>query len=266
MDPDSAFYAPHGDDLVPDPLTRGPWRVDHQHGGPPAALLARAFEALAPADAWHVARVTVEFLRPIAVDRPLRVSAERSREGKQVLGLHGVLTCDGRPVARAHALCVRLLPLELPADVVAPEQPADPESFPAFRFPFFPWPVGYHTAVETRLESGAIGDGPAVAWLRPLHPLVRGEPTSPLQRVLIVADAINGVGFALDLRRYTFVNADLTVYLHRMPEGEWVRLAATPSPQPTGVGLVEAQIGDRRGPIGRALEAQVLALREPATP
>jgi hypothetical protein len=147
--------------------------------------------------------------------------------------------------------------------VLPPGRPADPESFPAFTFPFFRSAVGYHTAVEVRLESGVIGSGPAVAWLRPRHPLVRGESTSALQRVLIAADAINGVGFALDLARYTFINADLTVYLHRLPEGPWLRLAAHPSPQPDGVGVVEAELGDTHGPIGRALEAQVLRLREP---
>ena len=41
----------------------------------------------------------------------------------------------------------------------------------------------------------------------------------------------------------------------------WLRLAASPSPQSTGVGLVEAELGDRHGPIGRALEAQVLRAR-----
>ena len=41
----------------------------------------------------------------------------------------------------------------------------------------------------------------------------------------------------------------------------WLRLAASPSPQSTGVGLVEAELGDPHGPIGRALEAQVLRAR-----
>ena len=263
MDTDQAFYDLDGDDLIPSPLTRGPWSPQIQHGGPPSALLARAFEALAPPAQWHIARVTVDLLRPIAVDRPLRASAERSREGKQVLGLCGELRCDDRPVARAHALCVRRQPLELPAHVLPPEQPVDPESFPPFVFAIFAWPVGFHTAVEARLESGAIGRGSAVAWLRPRHPLVRGEPCSALQRVMIVADAINGIGCTLDMQRFTFINADLSVYLHRLPEGPWVRLAATSSPQPDGIGLVEAQIGDHHGPIGHALEALVITARGP---
>lgn len=258
---DSAFYSRDGEHLVPTALTRGPWDPGHQHGGPPAALLARACEALAPPAEWHVARFTVEFLRPVPIDRPLQLRAAPTRSGQQVLTLEGLLSSDDRPLARAHALCVRQRPLSLPPGVLPPERPADPERFPAFAFPFFRAAVGYHTAMEVRLESGVIGEGPAVAWMRPRHPLVLGEPTSALQQVLIAADAINGIGFSLDLDRFTFVNADLTVYLHRPLEGAWLRLAATPSPQPNGVGIVEAELGDHRGPIGRALEAQVLRSR-----
>lgn len=270
MDTARAFYSvdhsASGERLVPSALTRGPWHPDHQHGGPPAALLARAFEALAPPAEWHIARFTVEFLRPVPIDTVLQLHATPTRSGQQVLTLEGLLSTDERPLARAHALCVRQVPLPLPPEVLPPARPLDPESFPAFTFPFFRAAVGYHTAMEVRLESGAIGGGPAVAWLRPRHPLVLGEATSALQRVLIAADAINGVGFALDLDRFTFVNADLTVYLHRLPEGPWLRLAASPSPQPSGVGLVEAELGDSQGAIGRALEAQVLRLRhEPRT-
>ena len=45
------------------------------------------------------------------------------------------------------------------------------------------------------------------------HPLVAGEEPSPLQRVLIAADAGNGVSAALDWRRYLFINTDLSVHL-----------------------------------------------------
>jgi acyl-CoA thioesterase len=252
-----AFYLPDGDRLVATELTRGPWHLDHQHGGPPAALLARALEARAGED-WHVARITVEFLRPLTIGPPHRVTTRVTRPGRRVLGLAAEILTDDQVVARAAALAVRRAPLDLPPDAPPADVPRDPEAFPVHRFAFFRWEVGYHSAMDVRLESGRVGHGPATAWLRPKHPLVAGEPTSPLQRVMIAADAINGVGHVLDLARFTFVNADLTVYLHRLPEGEWLRMAAEPSPQPAGVGLVEAALADRRGPVGRALEAQVL--------
>jgi len=260
MDPD-AFFHPDGDRLVPTALTRGPWHLDHQHGGPPAALLARAIEALAPPEHWHPARFTLDFLRPVPVTRPLRAVAELTRRGKTVLGLSARLLDGEQPVASATALYIRRLELELPAGAAPAAVHRDPESFAPFVFSFFRWEVGYHTAIEARLEFGEIGRGPATAWMRARHPLVAGEPTSPLQQVLIVADAINGVGFILDLAHHTFVNADLSVHLHRLPTDPWIRLAATPSPQPQGVGLVDAELSDRLGPIGRALESQVIAAR-----
>lgn len=258
-----AFYSRDGDGdaFVGTPLTRGPWQIDHQHGGPPAALLARALEALAPAEHWHPARFTIEFLRPVAVDRPLRAVAEVTRRGSSVLGVAGTLHDGERPVARGQLLCVRRQPLALPAGAAPAGWDIDLAALTPFVFPFFRWDVGYHTAIEGRLESGTLGAGPAVAWLRPRHPLLADEPTSPLQSTLIVADAINGVGFVLDLARYSFINAELTLYLHRLPGSSWIRLAASPSPQPTGVGVVEAEVGDLRGPVGRALEAQVIVAR-----
>ncbi len=256
-----AFYHRDHDQLIATALTRGPWSIDQQHGGPPSAALAGAFAPLAPADAWQPARFTIEFLRPVLVAGPLRTSAEVTRSGKQALGLAGTLLQNDRPVARASALYVRRLAVELPPAATPAAAPRDPDASPAFTFPFFRWELGYHTAIDGRLEAGAIGGGPATAWLRSRVPLIADEPTSPLQQVLIVADAINGVGFGLDLRRFTFINADLTVYLHRLPVDPWIRLATSPNPQPTGVGLVEAELADRLGPIGRALEAQVIAPR-----
>lgn len=262
------FYERAGERLIPTALTRGPWSEALQHGGPPSALLARACERIASAELWHPARVTIDFLRPIPVAAPLQIDAAITRSGKQVLGidaeLRSILDGEPRPVARARVLFIRRQPLELPPQSPPADHPRDPTPMPAIPFDFFAWQVGYHTAIEIRRESGSIGAGPAIAWLRTLHPLVADEPISPLQRVLLVADAINGVGSNLDMRRYSFVNADLTVYLHRLPDSDWIRLAAAPNPQATGVGLVHAELADTRGPIGHALESQVITVNEPA--
>jgi hypothetical protein len=41
-------------------LTRGPWHPDHQHAGPPSALICRAIERAATEDGLtHLARLTV---------------------------------------------------------------------------------------------------------------------------------------------------------------------------------------------------------------
>jgi hypothetical protein len=91
-------------------------------------------------------------------------------------------------------------------------------------------------------------------------PLLPDETPSPLQRVLAAADSGNGVSAALDWRRYLFINVDLSVHLHRMPEGEWVCLRAITLPEQDGVGISDTALFDRSGPIGRA--AQTLLVDE----
>lgn len=241
-------------------LTRGPWSVAHQHGGPPAALLARALErelaAIEPSA--RIVRVTVEIVRPIPI-ATLAVEVERVRAGRQVQELRGRLLHDGREVCRAAALGIRAMAVE-----VAPprgDRLAPPERSAPFEFPFFTHEVGYHRGMEVRVARGTWGSGALAAWMRMRAPLVPGEQPTPLQRVMIAADSGNGVSLALDVARFTFVNPDLTVYLHRWPAGEWVCLDATTTPQPTGIGLAESALHDTEGPIGRSLQSLVIAPR-----
>ena len=69
--------------------------------------------------------------------------------------------------------------------------------------------------------------------------------------MLVAADSGNGVSADPRLERYLFINVDLSVHLHRMPEGEWVCLDALTLPEPTGVGLADTLLWDERGRIGR---------------
>jgi hypothetical protein len=103
--------------------------------------------------------------------------------------------------------------------------------------------------------------GPATVWMKMKVPLIAGEETSPLQRLLVAADAGNGVSAALDWRRYLFINVDLTVHLHRMPEGEWICLDAVTLPEHNGIGIADARLFDERGSIGRAVQSLLVAER-----
>ena len=61
-----AVFIPAGDSrFTATELARGPWDPNAQHGGAPAALLMRGFEALPAADGLQIARVTYEFMRPV---------------------------------------------------------------------------------------------------------------------------------------------------------------------------------------------------------
>ena len=95
-----ALYLPDGDRFVPTELSRGPWSPDAQHGGPPAALLARAIERFEGGEHMHVARLTIELLRPVPL-RPLAIEARWARPGRKVQLVAASLHDGETEVARA---------------------------------------------------------------------------------------------------------------------------------------------------------------------
>jgi hypothetical protein len=252
-----AFYVADGDLYVATEHTRGPWSPGHQHGGPPAALMARAVERAAPG--LMLARMSVDLLRPVPI-AALAVRTETLRAGKKVQRLRAILLANDEPVAHAVALLIRTQAVPIPAASAAALLPP-PESVPPFQFPFFHDAIGYHQAMETRMEAAAFGTGDVAAWMRRRLPLLAGEMPSPMQRILLAADSASGVSAMLDPARFTFVNSDLTVAVHRPLEGEWVGMRATTIPQPHGVGLADTQLFDTRGAVGRAVQSLVIEAR-----
>src|SRR5207244_11621184 len=148
-----AFYVPDGDAFVATVHTRGPWSATHQHGGPPAALLARALEAQAPG--FVIARITVDFLLPVPIDR-LAVRVETLRAGSKVQRLLARLLHGERVMALAVAALVRPGAVAIASPANDPAL-APPECGRPFQFPFFNEPVSYHVAVETLLVPGVEG-------------------------------------------------------------------------------------------------------------
>jgi hypothetical protein len=166
-------------------------------------------------------------------------------------------------VMRASGWRLRTAEVALPEDAIAadaappgPEQGTDADFFPTGK------EIGYQTAMEYRFVDGSFLDpGPATVWMRMRHPLVDGEPPSPLQRVLTAADSGNGVSATLDWRRFIFINVDLTVQLERLPAGEWVCLDAVTLPQRSGIGSADTLLYDERGRIGRAMQTLLVGER-----
>ena len=95
------------------------------------------------------------------------------------------------------------------------------------------------------------------------HPLVEGETPSPYQRVAVAANSGNGISAALDIRKYVFVNCDLTINLFRRPEGEWICLEARSLFGGNGCGMAESALYDEQGLIGRATQSLAVRPRSP---
>jgi hypothetical protein len=254
-----AFYLPLGDDRYSSTEhTAGPWTSESQHLGPPSALLVRELERCDPRPEAALSRVTFEVLGPVPV-ADLQVRARVERPGRSVELLSAELSHNGRVVQRAHAWRIAGADTSTiaggAADALLPPEDGTPMPIPA------DWQCGYLAAMEWRsLHGGVFTPGDAVVWARSLVEVVDGEEPTALQRMLTVADSASGVSSRLDIRTWFAINTDLTVHLHRQPEGEWFALDARTVIGPDGVGLASSVLHDRSGPVGRT--AQALFVRE----
>jgi acyl-coenzyme A thioesterase PaaI-like protein len=263
-DPEPLF-SPDGGRLVPSGHTRGPWDPRYQHGGPSAALVARAVEGAVGAG-FTVTRLTIELLRPVALV-PLTVSAQVTKPGRRVVRVEVGLDADGDPVVRASAVAVRHADLPVGADAPDDDRTIVPGPGPEGGVPLDfgapdEGPVFHRTGMDVRIVAGAAGQpGPARAWFRLRRPVVAGEEPSPLQRAAAAADFCNGLSWALPFERWSYVNPDLTVQLARPPEGEWIALDARTVLSDEGTAVAEAELFDQAGRLGRAAQSLILESR-----
>jgi hypothetical protein len=254
------FYIPDGPDrFVSTPSTAGPWGTDSQHGGPPAALLARAIERLDAAEGRAIGRFTMELLGPVPVG-PLRIEAGVARPGRSVAMCEA--TAYGEPRGRA---CARATAWLFPATEDGPGSPEPLKHGPVdgtTKEPPPSWSRGYLDAMEWRWIEGAVSEpGPGVVWMRPTVDLVEGEAMSPVQRLLSCVDSASGASAALDIATWVFLNTDLTVHVLRPPVGDWVCLSAETTLGTGSVGLATSRVHDEQGLVARSAQALLVARR-----
>lgn len=251
---------PDGDRFHATFSTTGPWFADAQHGGPPTALLIRALERCAARPDGLLARITVELLGPVPAGE-VRVRAHVERSGRAVELLAAELAADGRVVLRARAWRIATGDTAVVATGSAEPLPA-PETVPANVQRPAGWLPGFLDSMEWRwLHGGLAEPGPGTVWARPLVAVVAGEKPTALQRLALVADSGNGVAAPLDLRKWLFINSELTLHLHRTPIGEWAAVDARTTIGPTGVGTVAGLLFDTAGQVGRSAQALLVRPR-----
>lgn len=262
--PSPPLFEMSGDRFVPRALTRSPWATDALHGGPVAALMAGALDAVAGDRPFHPGRFTLELHRPVPLE-PLAVTCEVARPGKRVRLLQARLTDTADTLLATATL--QQIRVESEADAAtepsaAARTPPGPDGIPRV---LFDWPVSheaFHThATEHRADRDVNELGPATQWIRVTSPLVEGRPLSALERAVAAADFANGVSKAVPMDQYTFINPDLTVVLHRRPRGEWICVDARTTIHGDGVGLARATLFDEEGEIGLAAQTLLIATR-----
>jgi acyl-CoA thioesterase len=55
----------------------------------------------------------------------------------------------------------------------------------------------------------------------------------------------------------SFVNADITLYLHRLPAGEWLGFEVISHQSAGGIAVGETTMYDEEGPIGKSIVCAV---------
>ncbi len=254
----SALYVRSGNLFEPTELTRGPWDPRAQHGGAPAALIAGELERVG--EGRPFARIALHLLKPVPLT-PLTLTTEVVRDGRRARRIRADLKSGDEVVCFGYALQIQgsdepVPEIALPGRIDKPPEAGTPPP------PFGEGPMFAGYGIEVRFVHGALtSPGPGTAWFRLLVPVVEGEPTSQLQRTMAAADFGNGISSAVRWDQYTFVNPELTVFLLREPEGDWIGNDAVTAIDPGGIGVADATLHDERGPFARALQSLYVARR-----
>ena len=258
-----AFFTVDGDSYLPSAMTRGPWGVA-LGGQVVGGLLGWGIERSGIDADFQPARLTVDLLRPV-LPEPVQIHTSVQREGRRIKLVDGTLVQNGRTVARASALFLRRG--EHPegevwsGPVEMPPLPTGSDGFPA-DMPFLIW--GYGATLDGS-PGNAAGEweqshSRKFAWTRLFRPMVHGHPLTPFTRLAFVGDVTSSLThWGTGGLRY--INADYTVTASRLPDGEYIGLAAQSHYGTAGVATGSATLFDRHGPIGTS---SALALAQPA--
>ncbi|MEB3070493.1 thioesterase family protein [[Mycobacterium] vasticus] len=239
-------------------LTASVWGPDLQHGSPPLALLTREIEELLADSGQRIGRLSLDILGAIPV-APVKVRAWVQRPGRRIRLLEAEMRAgdDDRPVARLSAWALATTD----STAVSTDRHSPLIEGPSLPPPaWFDQSTGYAKSVRWRAQPDS-PDGAAVAWLRPQVPLSDDRPTTALQRLAMVVDSANGIGAALPVDEYIFMNTDTVVHLHRLPTGDDFGMRARASIGPDGIGATTAELFDHTGFIGTSAQTLLVQKR-----
>ncbi len=257
--PTGALFRREGSCYVPTDRARGPWSPDALHGSPVAALIAFAVEErLNRSSGLRIARQTIDLFRPVPYGR-LQVDVEPIREGRRIAVYQTRLICEGRLLTQATTLCLLSDPeLGAVGSDYGASGPVPPEQAIANRVERdgARW-VSYPGTLEMRHVTPPGHGEPPVVWIRTDAPVLEDAPLSPSVSAASIADFVSP--FAnMQPGRSGYVNADITMLLHRAPVGAWHYLRVVTRGAADGVATAQAVLGDRRGAYGSSAAASLI--------
>jgi Thioesterase-like superfamily len=243
MEPDPYFRHDAGGPFVPTDICRGPWDPETLHGRVVSALMAYEVDRAWGQTEFHPARFTVDLYR-VPRFAPVEVSSRVVRDGNRIKVIDAEFTSNGESIARASAILLRRTDQPEgnvwsppPWDVPSPDSLPQPTNALARMWETRTIDHGFGTVERKR------------AWLRETHVLVAGVALTPFVRAAFAADFTNPFANSGDAG-LKYVNADITLYLHRLPVGEWLGFEVTSHHSHDGIAVGECTLHDLQGAIG----------------
>lgn len=258
----TAIFKPEGHQFRANEHAGGPWSPDLLQGSATTGLMVREVERLAESSGFAVRRLTFDLWRPAGL-RAFAIKTDMLRDGRKAKTLQ-VRLLDGEvEIGR----CTALLTAQgnaTPADPFSPAVTADagPDTGTPPPAPVQKW-SRYFQNVSVRLIEGALEKpGPAAAWMRLDAPMVEGETNTSLLQAVQAADFASGVGQIVDMREWTFVNPEISLYFFRPPQGQWILIRSRTRVGVNGAGLTTATLSDSSGSFAEVMQAMTFEKRE----
>ncbi len=257
------FFVLDGDQYLPQASGRGPWNPNSLHGRVVIGVMGHALETAFGDPDFMPARLTVDMYRLPGFE-PMEIKTRLIREGGRIRMAEAELFSGG--VSSAKASCQFLRKTEDPPgkvwtppgwDVPLPQDipPPDPGTTPMGRM----W--------ATRNIAGGFGvQGSRRMWMSEVRELVAGQALTPFQRVAVASDFCSPFANASYDQGLGYINTDVTVYISRLPVGEWIGFESVNHTSAQGVAIGTCWLHDIDGPIGTASCAALAQRRAPPKP
>lgn len=240
---EEAYFIREGSAFIPQPACRGPWDPKSLNGRVVVALCGFQIEQSHALAEYMPARLTVDMYR-LPGFAPIEIETKVVRDGSRIKVIDAEFVSGGVSYARATSQWLKRSQnsegkVWSPAswEVPAPEALPDP-------------PNRGNGIMTMRPITGSIGTyGQKRVWLRESRDLVAGTALTPFMRAAIPADLANPFANSGE-RGLGYINSDVTLYLHRLPAGEWIGMEVVNHHATDGVAIGQVVLYDRSGAIG----------------
>ena len=110
----------------------------------------------------------------------------------------------------------------------------------------------FHRGTEFRAVPRAAPGQSFAVWIRIPYLFLPDQALAPLEYVAAISDYVNAAGTMAHPARRGFINADITLNLHREPEGEWICMESVGRPDHAGIATSNVNLHDAAGLLGSA--------------